>query len=113
MRDDVMQIFRERVVVVSAGGLARFAEAASVVSNHTMTRVQQRRNLFFPRRTAQGISMNQNHRRAGTMIFIVEADGRRVFFSNFDVRHARTSLGSSGRMKLLSYRWCTHKARFN
>src|SRR5579864_4611144 len=49
VRDQVMQIFGERVVVVSGCGLTRFAESAPVIGDHAISSVEQDWYLFFPR----------------------------------------------------------------
>ena len=93
MGDEFVQILGEGVVVIAGGGLAGFAESAAIVGDDAMAGLKQGRNLLFPGRAAQRISVNQDDRLAGAVIFVIEMDGRGIFFSNFDVGHGEPPLG--------------------
>ena len=88
MADDFVQILRESVVVIAACGLAGFSKAAAVVGDYAMPGTKKRGNLFFPRRAAQRISVNQDNRLTGAVIFIVKVKRSRIFFSDIDVGHS-------------------------
>src|SRR3954468_6346305 len=105
MSHQLVQISGKRVVVVSRCRLARLPKTAAVIRNHAIPSFKQHWNLLFPRRAAERVSMNQNHWRAGTMIFVVKADRTRVFFSNINERHEDTSDGFQTGWRLLRYRW--------
>ena len=82
-----MKIFGEGVVVIAVCGLAGFSKAAAVVCDYAMPGIEKHGNLFFPRRAAQWISVNQDNRLTGAVIFIVEVKRSRVFSSDIDVGH--------------------------
>src|SRR5262249_11810636 len=75
------------IVVVAVGRLARLAEAPAVVGDDAMARVQQRRHLFLPGRSAQRVPMDQDNRFPRTVILVVQLDVGRVLFSHCDVWH--------------------------
>jgi hypothetical protein len=57
-----LQIGGERVVVIAGGGLAGLAEAAAVVGDRAVARIEQRALLALPRMTVQRITVNQDDR---------------------------------------------------
>src|SRR5215469_557487 len=82
---NMMQVLRKSVVVVSRRGLTGLPKSAPVVGDHAIARVEKRGDLFFPRRAAEGISVNQHDRLSGTVIFVIEMDGSGVLFSDLNV----------------------------
>src|SRR6516164_4331808 len=85
MSDNLMQVFRKRVVVVARGRLARFPEPTPVVCDHAIPCLKQHWYLFLPRRTAEWIAMDQHDRLSGPMVFVVKMDRSGVFFSDINV----------------------------
>ena len=74
LRDQLVQILGERVVVVAGGRLAGLAEASAVVGDDPVTRIQEDGYLLLPRSTAQRVSVDQNNRFARAMVFVVKLD---------------------------------------
>ena len=72
--DQLAKVFCERVIVVTFGGLAGLAEAPAVVCDDSVSRIQQPRDLLLPGGAAQGIPVDQDHRFAGAVIFVVKLD---------------------------------------
>ena len=85
MRDQFVQILGECVVVVARCWLTGFAESSAVVGDDAVSCVQKNRDLFFPRSTAQWISVNQDNRLTRAVVFIVEIDVARVFLADSHV----------------------------
>jgi hypothetical protein len=53
---------------------------------------QQRADLLFPRVAVQRPTVNEDDRRARTMILVVDLDGRGIFVSNLDDTHGLTPI---------------------
>jgi len=87
MRDKGAQVFRERVVVIAGGGLAGFTEATAVVGDDAMPCIEKRGDLLLPRRSVQWIAVNEEHRIAGAVVFVIETNFGGVFLACCDVGH--------------------------
>src|SRR5207302_10068601 len=72
LRHELVQVLRERVVVIAAGGLTGPAEPAAVIGDDAVTRGQQRRDLLLPGSAGQRISVDQDYRVSGAVIFVVK-----------------------------------------
>src|SRR6266702_5382291 len=79
-----VQILGERIIVVTACRLARLTETPAVVGDYTISRVEQDRELFLPRCTAQWITMDQYDRLTCTMILVVEINIPGILHPNID-----------------------------
>src|SRR5262249_5606721 len=77
-------------------------EPAPVVGDHPAAHVQQDRDLLVPRPAAEGVTMDQYHRRPGPVVFVVELDRARVLGTHVHVRHECALLQPSLIMNLPS-----------
>ncbi len=84
----------EGVVVVAVPGLRRRAEAATVVRDHPMTGVDQRRDLVLPRTPAERPTVDEDHRLAGAVVLVVELHIAAVLGAYSQSRHGSSLPGS-------------------
>ncbi len=89
--DELMEVFGKSVVVVARAWLARLAETTAVIGNDAMAGGQQRWNLPLPRSAAQRIPVDEYHRIAGAMVFVIETDVARIFLTNMNLGHGISS----------------------
>ena len=75
------------VVVVAGSRLAGLSESAPVIGDDAVARFQKHGNLSFPRGAAEGVSVDQDHGLAGAVVFVIEMDGSRIFFTDINVGH--------------------------
>src|SRR2546422_498556 len=85
--DQHVQIGREGVVVVADGRLARATKPSPVVADHAMAAREQLAFLTLPRVPVQRVAVDQHHRLAAAVIFVVDLDRSVVLGSNSDAGH--------------------------
>jgi len=89
MRDELVQILGEAVVIVAGSGLAGFSKPATVISDYTVSGSEQRGNLLLPGGAVQRVSMDENHWISAAVILVIQFDVGRILFSDIDVRHGK------------------------
>src|SRR5215471_6845935 len=82
-----VQVGGEGVVVVAGGGLAGLAEPAPVVGDDPVAGLQQGRDLLVPGPAAERVPVDQHHRLAGAVIFVVDIDVAGILPANGDLGH--------------------------
>src|SRR5437879_5184090 len=82
MSHELVEVVRERIVVVAGGRLARLPKSSTIVRDYAETRVQQDGHLLLPRGSAQGVSVDQDDGLPHPMVLVVEIDSRRIFFTD-------------------------------
>src|SRR5438067_9871488 len=88
-----LEVRSEGVVVVAGRRLAGLTEPAPVVGDRPVAGLQQDRDLLVPCTPAQGVAVDQNHRRSRAGVLVVQVDGPRILLANLDVRHVASPLG--------------------
>ena len=96
--DQHLQVGRERVPVVAAGGLARLARAAAVVGDHPVAGREQRRHLLVPGPPAERVAVDEDDRRAAAVVLVVEVDGARVLGPDVHDGHRAAPCARTGRL---------------
>jgi hypothetical protein len=66
---------------------AGLAEPAPVICDHTVTGLQQHRDLLVPGAAAERAAVDQHDGQAGAMILVVDLDVGAVLSSDFDKWH--------------------------
>src|SRR5215469_6695977 len=85
--NELVEVLREGVVIVSGCWLAGFAESSAVVGDDALTRLQKDRNLLLPGCTVERVAMDQNYRVTGPVVLVIELDVTGVFFTDRNIRH--------------------------
>ena len=70
-----LEVRGEGLVVVAGRRLAGLPEPTPVVGDHAVAGFQQDRDLLVPCTPAEGVAMDQDHRRSRAGVLIVEVDG--------------------------------------
>ncbi len=79
-----VEVGGERVVVVPLAGLAGLAEPAAVVRDDPVPGLEQCAGLRGPGCSAERVPVDQHHRLAGSVVFVVEVDVGAVFGADCD-----------------------------
>jgi len=85
--DQLVQIFRESIVVVARRGLAGLAKSPAVIGDDAITGFQKNGYLPLPGAPAQRITMDQDHRLPSAVVLIVEINVAGVFLADSNVGH--------------------------
>jgi hypothetical protein len=87
MIEQRLQIGRERVVVITARGLAGLAEPPAVIADAAISVLEQHPLLALPGVAVERISVDQDDRLAGAMVVVVDLNVSTVFASDLYERH--------------------------
>src|SRR4051794_10877673 len=100
LREQLVEVRGEGVVVVADRRLAGVAEAATVVRDDAEPRLEQRRDLLLPRAGAEREAVDQDDRLSRADVLVMDGDGRGVLLADGDVGHvvtvARRATGRAG-----------------
>ena len=86
-----LEIGREGVVVKAGGRLAGPPEAAAVITDAAVARLEQDPLLSLPRVAVERIAVNEDDRLAGAVVSVVDLDVGAVLGADLDEWHLATS----------------------
>src|SRR3954454_11675658 len=84
LREQLVEVRGEGVVVVADRRLAGLAEAATVVRDDAEARLEQRRDLLLPRAAAEREAVDQDDRLSRADVLVMDGDGRGVLPADGD-----------------------------
>jgi hypothetical protein len=82
-----MQVLGEGIVVVTGSWLAGPSKSAAIIGNNTVAGVEKDWDLLLPGRAAKWVSVDQDDRLTGAVVFIMKMDGTGVLFPDINIWH--------------------------